>query len=80
MIRRLGMTMKIYSIESTRVWNTATGTCEKVFEGHSGWVNCLLALPNGKLLSGSADSTLKVWNVEEGLFIYLFISIDIRNM
>jgi WD40 repeat protein len=49
-----------------RVWNIENGTCEKTMTGHDHWITCLLALSNGKLASGSADSTVRIWNVEDG--------------
>ncbi|KAJ0425450.1 WD40-repeat-containing domain protein [Aspergillus carlsbadensis] len=36
--------------------------------GHTGWVNALAFTPNGELLlSGSEDSSLRVWNVATGI-------------
>lgn len=34
----------------------------QVLEGHEAAVLCLLCLPNGDLLSGSGDCTIKVWS------------------
>ena len=38
-----------------------TGVCERTLEGHSDDVNCLAQLSDGRVVSGSCDSTLKVW-------------------
>lgn len=34
----------------------------QVLEGHEGPVQCLLVLPDGALLSGSNDKTVKMWH------------------
>ena len=34
----------------------------KTLSGHKGWVKCILLLPDGRVVSGSHDNTLKVWN------------------
>ena len=40
----------------------------KVFEhaGHTGSVNCLAVLPDGRIVSGSEDHTLRIWNPDTG--------------
>lgn len=37
-------------------------TAAQVLEGHEAAVLCLLQLPNGDLLSGSGDCTIRVWS------------------
>ena len=37
---------------TARVWDTATGKCKNVLDGHSHAV-CVLALPNGIIITGS---------------------------
>ena len=53
-----------------RVWDVSTGQCDAVLAKHEGAVDALAvlhdgralaALPDGSLLSGSSDRTLKVW-------------------
>lgn len=44
-----------------RVWDADRGVCDAEVSGHTSWVRALLALPDGCLLSGSEDHTLKVW-------------------
>ena len=38
----------------------------KVLEGHTYIVTCILELKDGRLLSGSYDNTLKLWNKDTG--------------
>ena len=39
--------------------------CQRTLKGHGGWVLCL-ALNGTTLFSGSADKTIKVWDVQSG--------------
>jgi WD40 repeat protein len=36
--------------------------CLAVLEGHTGWINGALALPDGRILSWSNDKTLRLWD------------------
>ncbi|GAX74106.1 hypothetical protein CEUSTIGMA_g1555.t1 [Chlamydomonas eustigma] len=49
--------------ETMRVWNTVTGGCEAVLEGHSGAITALAFVGNGtdQLASASRDSTVRTW-------------------
>ena len=38
----------------------------QVLEGHTGWVKCVAALSDGRVVSGSMDKTLRVWDVDTG--------------
>ena len=49
-----------------KVWNIATGDCERTLEGHSRVVYCLAQLSDGRVVSGSYDNTLKVRNIATG--------------
>jgi WD40 repeat protein len=48
-----------------RVWNVATGACDRVLEGHTDAVKCL-AVSGTRLVSGSDDSFFKVWAMGAG--------------
>ncbi|XP_061472463.1 F-box and WD repeat domain containing protein 10B [Rhineura floridana] len=50
---------------SIRMWNIFTGSCVKIFNGHSGSITCLDLYKN-KFVSGSKDCTAKMWNIETG--------------
>ena len=50
---------------SIRVRDVASGRCEAVLEGHTGYVRSL-GSSGSRLLSGSFDGTMKVWGVEAG--------------
>ena len=46
-----------------RLWDVDAGTCTAVLSGHTGSVCCLADLGgSGRLLSGSSDGSLRVWN------------------
>jgi len=40
---------------------------QQVLRGHENWVFCVVALRNGMLASGSADKTIRIWDVEKGI-------------
>jgi WD40 repeat protein len=48
------------SIKVVSVWDAVRGEPLGELRGHSGDVNCLAALPNGLLATGSDDRTVKV--------------------
>ena len=61
---------------SIRLWDSASGVCERVFEGHQGWVNALAVLGDGRLTSGSCDNTIRLWdpNQPDGAPRVLFVA------
>ena len=38
---------------------------------HTGRINCLIKLSNGKIASGSQDNTIKIWDIEKKEAIYM---------
>jgi WD40 repeat protein len=52
--------------KSLRVWDTASGACERVLEGHTGSVLSVAVLPDGRVVSGSFDNTPRVWDAASG--------------
>ena len=55
------------------IWNLARGDCVaklgESIDGHAGSVSCLAALEGGRLVSGSFDRKVKIWNVADGACI-----------
>jgi WD40 repeat protein len=46
--------------------DVAPGEEVRTLEGHTKSVMALAALPNGQLVSGSSDSSIKIWDVATG--------------
>ena len=62
--------------KTIRLWDPATGACERVFEGHQDWVRALAVLGDGRLASGSDDKTIRLWdpNQPDGSPQVLFVA------
>src|SRR5262245_61373651 len=46
-----------------KLWDAATGTLVRTFEGHSDWVTSVAFSADGnRTLSGSHDGTIKLWD------------------
>jgi WD40 repeat protein len=46
------------------VWDAATGQEVVTLKGHTGWVYSATFSPDGqRIISGSRDASLKVWNL-----------------
>jgi WD40 repeat protein len=52
-----------------KIWDIDTASCLFILEGHMSWINCIECLPNGNIISGSNDGTMKIWNLEDGSLI-----------
>ena len=62
-----------YGIKEKRVWEVIIGlrkawdACEQVLWGHSGGVRVAVFSPDGsRVVSGSDDNTVRIWNVAAG--------------
>ena len=44
------------------MWNINTGKLINTLYGHTSYVAALAVLKDGKLVSGSGDKTIKIWN------------------
>jgi WD40 repeat protein len=54
-------------IRPARAYFTApSGPLKATLEGHSGDVRCVAVLPDGRVMSGSRDMTLRVWDASSG--------------
>jgi len=49
-----------------RLWDQASGACERVFEGHQKGVRALAVLWDGRIASGSDDNTIRLWDPVSG--------------
>lgn len=47
------------------LWNYKDGSCVQALEGHTETIYCLEEMYDGTLISGSGDTTIKLWN-EDG--------------
>jgi WD40 repeat protein len=53
------------------LWSKPTWNLQQTISAHSDWVRCLSFTPDGtKLVSGSFDKTIKLWNLDKGKAIY----------
>jgi WD40 repeat protein/tetratricopeptide (TPR) repeat protein len=59
-------TLKNQQVEWSSSFHSAVSSPLRTLEGHSSTVNSLAVLPGGILASGSADSTIKLWNPSTG--------------
>lgn len=56
-----------------RIWDTMTGKCLKVLEGHNGQVRAVALSPCGIFTaSGGDDGTIRLWNTETGAALRTF--------
>jgi len=61
------------SDKTCRLWNLATGSCIRIFEGHTSGVNTVTVTPDSKyMISGSTDGTCRLWNLATGDCIRIF--------
>ncbi|MCJ1267070.1 hypothetical protein MMC22_006955, partial [Lobaria immixta] len=60
------------SDRTVRLWNTQTGKCHSLLEGHSDSVGTIVFSPDGQLVaSGSHDGTVRLWNAQTGKCCFL---------
>ena len=59
--------------KTLKLWDAATGSLVRTFEGHSDWVYSVAFSPDGtRVLSGSGDKTLKLWDAATGALVRTF--------
>jgi WD40 repeat protein/uncharacterized membrane-anchored protein YhcB (DUF1043 family) len=55
------------------LWEKPTWALYQTINAHTDWVRCLSFTPDGgKLVSGSFDKTIKLWQLDRGIAIYTF--------
>ena len=61
------------SDNSLKLWDIATGSVIRTFQGHTNSVNSVAFAPDGRTaLSGSDDNTLRLWDIATGSVIRTF--------
>ena len=48
------------------IWNPDNGVCEMTLFGHNKSISSLIQCKDGRLISGSADKKIKIWNLMNG--------------
>lgn len=61
------------------LWNATTGECLQTLEGHTDEITCVAVLPDGCVVSGSSDSTLRIWKPIEKMRIQLPTVYDLMD-
>ena len=56
--------------KTIRIWDLATGACERVLEGHTDTVYSVVPLEGGRLASASADDTIRIWDLPLTMVVY----------
>jgi WD40 repeat protein len=51
---------------TVNVWETLTWTSILKYTNHSGWVRSLDQIDNDTIVSGSADTTIRIWRISTG--------------
>ena len=51
---------------AVRTWSAENGAFADTLRGHGAAVTCLTAIPDGSILSGSADVSVKLWDTNAG--------------
>jgi WD40 repeat protein len=55
------------------LWSKPTWHLQQTIEAHGDWVRCLSFTPDGtKLVSGSFDKTIKLWQADTGKLVHTF--------
>ena len=55
---------------TVRIWEMETTRCVRTFSGHTQAVTSLIFTPDGQAVTGSKDSTLRLWELELGAQTY----------
>ena len=53
--------------QTVRLWDSHTGECLRLLQGHTGLISSVCFSPDGSVLaSGSNDETIRLWDVNTG--------------
>ena len=61
----------IYVILTIKIWDIENGICVITLVGNSQIVISIRLGRHNTLISSSIDGTIKVWNLETGIFIFI---------
>ena len=50
---------------TVKVWNWKEGKCIATLLGHTDWVRCVIPFDSQRILSGSHDQTIKLWDLNQ---------------
>lgn len=53
-------------VNQLKSWDTKTGICLKIFEGHTHAVMCMLPVKDRHIITGSRDGTVCIWSISSG--------------
>jgi len=56
--------------EEFQMFDIATKNISTISKEHKGRINCLIKLENNKVVSGSQDKTIKIWDIEKKECLY----------
>jgi len=63
----LGVSKEILIADSIRgrlaIWNVVSGDSLVELDGHTSWVNAVVTVGDGRIVSASADETLRLWDL-----------------
>jgi WD40 repeat protein len=64
-----------HTVVQARLWDAKTGKIVRTLPGHAGSILCVhLDEKNRFLLTGSTDTTVRLWNVETGQLTFCFVT------
>lgn len=59
-LKVLGHSVVFAELEDVKIWDTINDKCTDL-QGHSRFVNCVDVFSDGRIVSGSQDKTVKIW-------------------
>ena len=56
------------------IWNSSTGHCKTTLVGHDGPVTAIAVFPEGRIVYGSRDNTVRIWIASTGVCERILLS------